>query len=169
MEELIPFKNYFFIAFGILIPVLAYAVWLQWKTLSQLKRDQKSLEEKLTRNDRERQNSLEESIRIISMATIQGQCEVSEACLRLANLIPHCRSVDHEDAEYEKLFSMYEEIKNLKTHQERKDLRAADRFKEDKFRFSCEEKYHDDIKRICESLYQIFKDKESSSGPSQLQ
>lgn len=168
MEAILPFKNYFLVAFGILIPVLAYAIFLQWKTLTQLKGEQKSLRDGILKNERARQASLEESIRIISMATIQGQCEVSEACLRLANLIPSCRAVDHENEEYSKLFAMYEEIKPLKTLGARKELKAAQRFEEDKFRFACEEKYHDDIKRICHNLYEKFKEQESNNGEREL-
>ncbi|MCR9203804.1 MAG: DUF2489 domain-containing protein [Halobacteriovoraceae bacterium] len=169
MEVLIPFKNYFFVAFGILIPILGYAIFLQWKALSNLKDNQKKLEEKILENERERQTSLEESIRIISMATIQGQCEISEACLRLANLIPSCRSVNHEEDQYKQLFSMYEEIKNLKTHEARNELKTSKRFEEDKFRFACEEKYHDDIKRICDNLYELFKKQESNGGRNDIQ
>lgn len=116
--------------------------------------------EKLAMKEREeaRQEDLQESIRIISMATLHEQCEISEAVIRLANLVPLCTAVDHKDEKYAALFLMYEEIKDLKTHQERTDLRAADRFQEDKIRFASEDKYHQDILKVCQNLYDQLKE-----------
>lgn len=146
-------QTYFFIALGILIPLLSYAIYLQLGTYKSLK---KRREEEVANKKaafKERQESLQESIRIISMATLQKQCEISEACLRLANLLPHYRGVRHRDEKFSALFSMYDEIKNFKTLKERKEMKAAHRHEEDKLRYKAEEKYQNEILEICQVLY----------------
>ena len=153
-EAILEFKTYFFIAFGVLIPLLGYAVYLQFGTFNQLKADKEGEQKRLAEAYNGRQDSLQESIRIISMATIQEQCETSEACLRIANLLPHLDLINHEEEVWAPLFSMYKEIKGLKVKDERKALKAAERMAEDKIRWDIENKYHDDILKICELLYE---------------
>ncbi len=155
-------QTYFFIAFGIIIPLLGYAVYLQFKTYRSLVTKREEEVENKKQAFKERQESLKESIRIISMATIQKQCEVSEACLRLANLLPHYRGVRHREDQYKALFDMFDEIKHLKTHKERNEMKIAQRHQEDKVRFKAEEKYEKEILEICQVLYQATDNREEN-------
>ena len=153
-EAILEYKLYFFISFAILIPLLGYAVYLQYGTFKLLKTNKDTEQKRLANAYNGRQENLQESIRIISMATIQEQCETSEACLRIANLLPHLDAIDHSESTWEPLFSMYKEIKDLKIKDERKALKIADRMAEDKVRYDIENKYHKDILKICELLYE---------------
>lgn len=162
-EAILQYKTYFFTAFAILIPLLGYAVYLQYNTFSKLKGDKQQERERFQAAYDGRQDNLQESIRIIAMATIQEQCEISEACLRIANLLPHLDMVDHTEEVWAPLFSMHKEIKGLKIKDDRKALKAAERFKEDKIRFEIEDKYHQDILAICKLLY------EKTRGPNPLE
>ena len=81
----------FFIALSVIIPLLSLGVFFQAKSFLKRRKFQKATEGK----EDQRQEGLKESIRIISMATVQGQCETSEACLRLANLLPLYLSLIH--------------------------------------------------------------------------
>jgi hypothetical protein len=159
-EQIINYQAYFYGAFSLLIPLLSYAVYLQLKTFRGLKNQQKEEFNKSQNREEERQKNLQESIRIISMATIQEQCETSEACLRIANLLPHYKSINHREASLRPLFNMFEEIKVLKTLQERKELKLAQRHAEDQVRYAIEDKYHEDILKICEFLYEKTKEME---------
>lgn len=166
-EAVLQYKTYFFIAFAVLIPVLGYAVYLQFNTLTQIKKDKVDERERFQAAYDGRQENLQESIRIIAMATIQEQCETSEACLRIANLLPHLDSIDHTEEKWAPLFSMYKEIKDFKIKDERKALKAAQRFAEDKVRFEIETKYHNDILKICEMLYENTRTDGDSHEPAQ--
>lgn len=152
-QAIVENQIYFFIAFAILIPLLGYAVFLQYRTLLDLKNRREAEVENKKAAFKERQASLKESIRIISMATLQKQCEISEACLRLANLLPHYRGVKHRDEQFNALFGMYDEIKHLKTLAARNEMKAAHRHEEDKVRYRAEEKYEKEILEICQILY----------------
>jgi hypothetical protein len=116
----------------------------------------KALEEKKL----EKQKGLRESIRIISMATIQGQCETSEACLRLGNLLPLYQDIDPKEDQWQDLFSMFQEIRGLKTMSDRADLKASARHREDQIRYAAEEKYHKRILGVCQKLYDLTKDEQ---------
>lgn len=149
--------NYFFAAFAIIIPLLSYAIFLQFKTLKIIKKSTAQKEESIKKQQNERQENLMESIRIISLATVQEQCEVSEASIRLANLIPLTNSLDKNSPDFISIFSLYQEIKHLKTHQERNDLKTADRLKEDKIRYEAETRHLEGVKKACEQLYELTK------------
>jgi hypothetical protein len=157
---------YFFVAFGVLIPLLGYAVYLQLKTYKGLVSKREEEVENKKKAFKERQESLKESIRIISMATIQKQCEISEACLRLANLLPHYRGVRHREDQYKALFDMFDEIKHLKTHKDRNEMKIAQRHQEDRVRYQAEEKYEKDILAICQVLYQATDNRDENGSKS---
>jgi len=144
----------FFIALSIAIPLLSLGVFLQGKSFFQQEKVKKQAQGK----EKQRQQGLKESIRIISMATIQGQCETSEACLRLANLVPLYNEVDAKDDQWADLFSMFQEIRGLKTMSARADLKASLRHREDQKRYAAEEKYHKRILDVCQRLYDQTKE-----------
>lgn len=153
-------------AFAVLIPLLGYAVFTQFKVFSKVKTDKRSETQRFQEAYDGRQDSLQESIRIIAMATIQEQCETSESCLRIANLLPHFDLIDHTEAVYKPLFSMHKEIKELKVKEERKALKASERHHEDKVRFEIESKYHKDIIEVCELLYEKTRTDKGNNEPN---
>jgi hypothetical protein len=81
------------------------------------------------------------SIIMITKATLQGQCETSEACLRLYNLL---KSVSLPKAIEQRMLvinEMYNEMEQLSYLDKRHKLTNQERLKEDKLRYSIEEKY----------------------------
>lgn len=154
-EFLIQYKIYFLIALSVIIPLLAYAVYLQWEHLRNLKADKEIKKNELIEKYNERQSDLKESLRIISLATIQEQCEISEACLRMANLIPVYDKIDIKDKEVQPVFNLYEAIRDLKYLEQRTNLNINERFAEDDIRYAAEEKYKDEVLKACEKIYEI--------------
>lgn len=152
-NAILEYKIYFFVAFGLIIPTLGYAVYLQLKTYKDLQNEKEKVAEDAKEKFFERQESLRESLEIIALATLQGQCEPSEACLRIANLLPHYSLIDQTHTDYEPLFSFFNEIKELKTHQERNDMKISLRHEEDKIRYAAEEKYKISFLEICKLVH----------------
>ncbi len=96
-----------------------------------------------------------DSLRIIALAFKQGQCELSEACIRLRMLIDR---VDHiENSKFPYLFEMYEKIKHFKTHEARNALSSKERFNEDKIRFKIEKEFEQEISKECDALLSMLK------------
>ena len=88
------------------------------------------------------------------MAAIQGQCELSEASLRMANLIPKYDALDENHQDFKAVFDLYSDIKELKYLEERNNMNINDRFAEDKIRFAAEEKHKDEMTKACERIYE---------------
>lgn len=153
-EFLIKYKVYFLIALSVIIPLLAYAVYLQWDLLRNLKADKEKQKNELIARYNEKQADLKESLRIISLAAIQEQCEISEACLRMANLIPLYDKIK-QGQEVQAVFDLYEAIKDLKYLEDRKNLNINERFAEDDIRYAAEEKFKDEVLKACEKIYEI--------------
>jgi non-ribosomal peptide synthetase component E (peptide arylation enzyme) len=102
------------------------------------------------KKEQERIAFVKDSLKTISMAFLQKQCEASEACIRLRMLIDRVEFVSNED--YPVIFEMYEEIRHFKTHEARNAMTAKDKFEEDKQRFAIEDKHMDNLKTECEQL-----------------
>lgn len=67
--------------------------------------------------------NLTESIVLIAKAMREGQCELSEGALRLWVLLDHLQLPEKPDAvqAYPALFKMYDIVKDMPTHQARKE------------------------------------------------
>jgi len=152
---LIQHKIYFLIALSVIIPLLSYAVYLQWAQLSSLKANKEKQKNELIAKYHEKQADLKESLRIISLAALQEQCEISEACLRMANLIPQYDKIDYEDQDVQGVFNLYDAIRELKFLEERKNLNINERYAEDDIRYAAEDKYKNEVLKACEKIYKI--------------
>ncbi|GAA5218563.1 DUF2489 domain-containing protein [Corallincola platygyrae] len=97
----------------------------------------------------ERKNArLLESIYTISMAAEQGQCELSEAAIRICVLLDHLQpSVGPIDftARYPNLHGLYDKVKHLPTHDARKKYKRNEIMKMDLQRMKDEESFAEGI------------------------
>ena len=71
----------------------------------------------------ERNDNIVESIRFIAKATMQKQCNVSEAAIRLTVLLETLQLTQPVNitSDYPALSAMFEKVKDLPTHEERKN------------------------------------------------
>ena len=157
-EIIVQYKTYFFITLGVLIPLLGYAVYLQWDQLKTIKKQKEDQKAELIQKYQEKQKDLKESLRIISLAAVQGQCEVSEASLRISKLLPRFDQIDENDPNLKAIFDLYEDIKDLKYLEERNNLNINQRFAEDKIRYAAEEKHKVEVIKVCERIYEQTRD-----------
>ena len=92
-----------------------------------------------------------ESLMTIAKATLQGQCELSECCIRIKKILEFYPEIE-KDPGLITIQLMYEEIKVFPTHGERLKLSKQDVFNQDKKRFKIEAKYQDDMHKALELL-----------------
>ncbi len=95
-----------------------------------------------------------ESVRIISLATVQNQCDLSEACIRLQNLMKRNEVVDKFASYIPVVEEMYQEIKDFAYLDERAKLSKQEKFKQDNKRFVIEEKFNNKFRK---NLNQLLK------------
>lgn len=83
-----------------------------------------------------RLNYLHESIATISLAMQQGQCELSEGCIRLVVLLDNLPNAEKAGfaQRFPKIHEMYERIKHMPTHDARKQLSKKELHKLDRER-----------------------------------
>ena len=100
--------------------------------------------------DKKRQQrvlSITQSIQTISMALEQQQCNLSEGCIRLYNLL-ECIPIDNRpdySQHYPAIYGLYERVKNLATHDDRKLLTPSELRQQDEQREEDESQWESKI------------------------
>ena len=138
------FEKYFYIILIILVFIISLLSTFIFIILKRMK-VQKVRADEIIEKAKEKEKYIIESLDIICKALIQEQCEASEGCIRIRMLLLRTDMIDESKKEYNAIENMYQEIKDLKTHESRNDLSFQARTDEDKHRFKIEQKYHTDL------------------------
>lgn len=140
--------NYFLagISVVIIIGLAFYAGTLisKIKMQTKLNNEQKELQET---KQQQRNDDICNSIRTIARATMQKQCNVSEAAIRLTVLLEALlpgKVIDIEN-EYPALFTLFNHVKDMPTHDKRKDVVSKELKKLDKQRILFENELEEKI------------------------
>lgn len=101
---------------------LAFYTGVLINTIKTQKALAQSIEQAKQEKIQERNNNIVESIRFIARATMQKQCNFSEAAIRLTVLLETLQLATPIDlaGSYPALTAMFEKIKDMPTHHERK-------------------------------------------------
>lgn len=135
---------FFVIALFLVTGLILYAIRL----LKQLK-VQKELIAKAKNN---RVIRLKESIDIIARAMQSGECNLSEGVIRLTMLLmPFGKNL----STYPAMANLYEVVRDMPTHDDRKLLEKRERMRLDLERESAEVQFEQDIKK---ELYMLLED-----------
>ncbi|KZN64079.1 DUF2489 domain-containing protein [Pseudoalteromonas luteoviolacea] len=135
---------------------LLWQLKVQKETIAKLQAEQT---EKLEKSRQERNGKLADSINLIAKAMKQKQCEYSEGCLRVWVLISQY-SFDEEvslETTYPGVYEMYDEVKEMPTHDARKKYSKKEIFKMDTKRWRAEERLESQILKDCDKLLSEFK------------
>jgi len=150
------YQNIIYIALAFIVFGLAIYLGV---LLSQLKAQKQLIKEQSEQIAAEQANKLKEtkeSIRLIASATVQMKCDLSESCVRLANLMAPQEEF-RSNEKLDSIFSMYAEIKHFPFLDERHELTSKERKEQDKVRMEIEKKYNDDYLIACEYLKKELK------------
>ena len=139
------------ISIVIILGLAFYAGLLISRIKIQTKLNNKKIELQKTKQQ-QRNESISESIRVIALATSQDQCNVSEAAIRLTVLLETLSLKDPIDIDttYPALSALFQKIKDMPTHEERKKVPVKALKKLDIQRQVFEAEHQDEI--IKESL-----------------
>lgn len=142
-----------------------YAGKLLWQlNIQKQKIAAKQVEQQKARQ--QRNEKLADSINLIARAMKEKQCEYSEGCLRVWVLISQYKfdtDIVLPDV-YPGVYQMYEEVKNMPTHDSRKKYSKKEIFKMDTQRWRAEERLEQSILLDCEKLATEFKALPSSKN-----
>ncbi len=155
MQELQSYHIIIFSILGLIVFILAMYLGVLYSKLNQQKVKNKEQQELLDKKIEEQDIYFKDSIVSISRATLNGQCELSEACLRIVNLLKYYPNISNLP-EYEVLHEMFSEIKEFAVLEERKKLPKQEIYNQDKKRIIVEKKYEEKALKSLESLQKQF-------------
>lgn len=82
------------------------------------------------------------SIEMICLAARDGDCELSEACIRVKKLLEYYPGLEHQP-EYRAVQEMYREIEHFPTHDARRELSRKEMLAQDEQRHAIEDRYRE--------------------------
>ncbi|MCC4263396.1 DUF2489 domain-containing protein [Oceanimonas baumannii] len=138
------------LAGGVIIVVLAvYAGIL----LARLRQQTQFRQQAITR----RNERILESVRVIALAVKEDQCNLSEGAIRLTNLLNALQFDQPRNfaEDYPGLYDLYDRVKELPTHEARKQLKRNERMKQDLQRAGHEGELEATIKTEVERLVSL--------------
>jgi ABC-type nickel/cobalt efflux system permease component RcnA len=126
--------------------LLGLCSWLGWLLLRLRRRQQhdKSLQQAMDDHNQTEHEHRRKSMELISMAALAGDCDLSEACIRIRNLIGYYPGLV-EDPRFLVIDRMYEEIRGFDTHEDRTALAPRERAEQDRQRLEIEARYRKDL------------------------
>ena len=134
------------IAIIIILGLAFYAGILISKINLHTKRNNEQ-KQQLKQNKQQRNDNICESIRLIARATAQKQCNVSEAAIRLTILLETLLLEEPIaiEKEYPALSELFDKVKEMPTHDQRKKIAIKDLKKLDKQRLAFETELEEKI------------------------
>lgn len=143
---------------GVLIVcVLAFYLGSLLSQLQKQKHKQALALAEQQRKQAEHQQYLLDSIVLIGQATLEDQCELSEAGLRIWVLLENLQPELAQACRYPGLFAMYDCVKDMPTHEARKALEKKELRRLDHIRQQTEIQLADSIKQDIRQLLEMLK------------
>ncbi|PAV25066.1 uncharacterized protein DUF2489 [Tamilnaduibacter salinus] len=139
---------------GLILAGLAAIAFLARFITQRLRaeRQQQRSDAKTRALQKERRDSMVESIRVLAMAVEQDQMEYSEACLRIKGLLDHVKPELLDETPYRIFREIHERIEHMPTHEERQQTDRHFVRKMDKERFALEQEHADAIRRAATAV-----------------
>ena len=132
---------------GIAIVIVASLAFYAGRLLYLVKAQKEVHLEKIENHN----NDIVKSVKIIAAATVQGQCDYSEACIRISVLMGRLQLSEAKRSllveKFKNIHALYEDIKHLDTHEQRKALSKKERHNQDVFRLMKEEEFQNGIEK----------------------
>ncbi|MEH6648623.1 MAG: DUF2489 domain-containing protein [Motiliproteus sp.] len=136
----------------ILIAVLLMVIRRQLRTQRQEREAHQALLEEMKVKAQKQRDYLIESVRVISSAMGDGQCELTEGCIRLKKLLDHLAPYLHKHEDFAIINEMYELTKHMPILDEWKKLKLKQRFEMTQQREALEAEHQAAIEQAAKKL-----------------
>lgn len=130
------------------IALLVAFIGRQFRALQNSRRRQ----EKAESFQKERRDSMIESVRVLAMAVEENQVEYSEACLRIKGLLDHLAPELLDQPPFRVLQEVHDQIQHMPTHRARQETDARFVEKMDRERLAVEQEHADAIRRAATAI-----------------
>ena len=148
--------NWLYLIVGAVIIVLALAFYAgkllrQLKQQTQRQKDAEAVHQQALKNH---DKKVLDSVVIIVRAMKEEQCEFAEGCWRLSVLLDSLKMSSSLETHFPAIFELYDAIKHMPIHEERKQLEKKQRMKLDYERMKSEAALKPKIQQDLISLHQ---------------
>lgn len=134
------------ILIGVLLIVgLSWFIYRMVKKERQQKADRIAQLTEIENKAQEQRDYLVESVRVISLAIRDDQCEMAEGCIRLKVLLDHLAPTLHQHEDFSIINEMFEATKHMPILDEWKKLKLRQRFELTVERENLEKEHRDAI------------------------
>ena len=125
-----------------LVVIVALVVYLATllRRLSKQQEHARLAEVELAASNQTRHDDRVRSMELISVAALAGDCDLSEACIRIRHLLEFYPGLARDDR-FLAITEMFEEIRDFATHEARLELPATERLCQDRARSEIEARY----------------------------
>lgn len=130
------------------IALLVAFIGRQFRALQNSRRRQ----EKAEYFQKERRDSMIESVRVLAMAVEENQVEYSEACLRIKGLLDHLAPELLDQPPFRVFQEVHDQIQHMPTHRARQETDARFVEKMDRERLAVEQEHADAIRRAATAI-----------------
>lgn len=151
-----PLSIIIFVVLGVVAFGLAVYLGILVNKLRQQKKAEEEVLNYIAEKNQKKIEDINESLRIIALAVIQDQCEVSEGCIRIKKLIDLSEELKDE-ASLSYIHTAYLDFEQFPFLEERKKLSKQEKFRQDNRRFDLEKKHMESFKAACEKLLVLLK------------
>ncbi len=156
MNKILEYQIPLFIFLGAVVFALAIYLGFLFTKLKQQKNDQDDLQKKFDEKLKEQDYYFKDSLVTLARATLSGQCDLSECCIRVRKILEYYPELE-ANKDFGPIITMYEQIKIFPTHQERLDQSKQEIFEQDKKRFEIENDFRESVHNSLEKLIQHIK------------
>lgn len=135
---------------AIILGLAVYAGWLLAKLRQQTKMQEKAMKAAIEQRNRK----IIESVDVIAMATLQQQCDLSEAAIRLYMIMDHLQGEKRVEfpTRFPALYELYDVVKDMPRGDARKQIEKRDRMRFDMERMKAESRLQQAIHTELEEI-----------------
>lgn len=137
---------------AIILGLLGYLASLLWQLRAQQRR-QAAVQEQHAQSNQAQHEHRRKSMEMIALATLDGDCDLSEACIRIKHLLDYYPGLA-ADPDYRVIGRMYAEISGFATHEARAELSPRARAAEDRARYQIEQRFGNELMVCMRLLHQ---------------
>lgn len=156
MKNIIEYQIPIFIFLGLIVFILAGYLGFLFVKLRAQKSEQDEMQKKLDEKIKEQDYYFKDSMVTLARATLTGQCDLSECCIRVRKLMEYYPEME-ANKDFGPIITMYEQIKIFPTHQERLDQTKQEIFNQDKQRYQIENDFRESVHKSLEKLIEHIK------------
>lgn len=115
-----------FSALGVVVVALGVVAAVLWAKVWRLQKQQKALEEQRqhekAENEQKRIDYIHESLNVIARSMLDGQCPITEGCIRMAVLLDNIALDCDSKHRFSVVFEIYNATRHIPTHSSWKAL-----------------------------------------------